>query len=191
MLPLDKMMNVQQIIKGRITYNAANVFGMIVYTEENPHIVKVLRDQDYWNSLNARTRNWILYAVKPDENYSHLLDNYIMPQLGLSVKSALPVLIVFAADSNNIIYQREYDIDDSSETIAYQSIEATVKTISDAVCAILPENLSGPNVIREVEKALDAELAKTQWKRVTSEMKKFVDVVIFAKTMIGYLIKTL
>ena len=184
MLPLDKMMNVQQLIKDRMTYKTANVFGMIVYTEENPHIVKVLRDQDYWNSLNARTKNWILYAVKPDDNYSHLLDSYIMPQLGLSTNRSLPLLIVFAEDSNQIIYQREYDIDDSSVTVAYQSIEATVKTISDAVSAIFPENLSSLNVFREVEKALDAELSKKHWKKVTSEMAKFWGNVLI-KSIIG------
>lgn len=174
MLSLDKMMTVQQLIKDRMTYKAANVFGMIVYSEENPHLVKVLRDQDYWNSLNAQTKNWILYAVKPDENYSHLLDSYIMPQLGLSTNRSLPLLIVFAEDSNQIVYQKEYDIDDSSVTVAYESIKATVKTISDTVSAIFPEYLSSPNVFREVEKALDAELAKKHWKRVTSEMAKFV-----------------
>ena len=174
MLPLCKMLDVQTLIQDKVSYNSANVFGVIVYTEENPHIIKVLRDSDYWDSFNARTKNWLLYAIRPDDNHKHLAEEYLLPEMGIKTKKDLPLLIVFAIGPNQDLLQRAYTINDSSVDAAYQSIEGTVNTITDAVKMISPRYISSTHVYREVTKALDAELAKRQWKKVTSEMGKFI-----------------
>lgn len=49
-----RMLDTQLLIRDKVTYKTANVFGVIAYTVENPHIVKVLRDRDYWASLDIR-----------------------------------------------------------------------------------------------------------------------------------------
>lgn len=57
MLPLEEMLTVKKLIQDKASYRTMNIFGIIVYTEEHPFIVKELRDKDYWASLNARTKN--------------------------------------------------------------------------------------------------------------------------------------
>lgn len=184
MLPLEEMLNTQQLIRDKISCRTANVFGIIAYSVANPSIVKVLRDKDYWASLNERTENWILYAIHPDGQYTHLTEEYILPQLGVEKKDDLPLLIVFAIGPDGQYLQRSYPIDDRDEQIAYRSIESIVKNITNTVHDIAPENLSSTNVIREVKKNLDAELAKKQWKKVTSAMKELFQ-ALFASAVAG------
>lgn len=173
------MLNTQLLIRDRATYKTANVFGVIAYTVENPHVVKVLRDKDYWASLNSRTDNWILYAVEPDGDYAHLTETYILPQMGVK-KGDLPLLIVFAIGPEGQYLQRSYAIDDRDEITAYGSIQSIVKTITETIRDIAPGNLSSANVIREVKKNLDAELAKKQWKTVTVEMKELMKALFYS-----------
>lgn len=184
MLPLERMLETQQLIRDRVSYNTANVFGVIAYTVENPYIVKVLRDQDFWRSFNSRTKNWILYAIQPDGRYAHLTDEYILPELGVEKKDDLPLLIVFAIGPEGQYLQRSYPIDDRNEQTAYDSIRNIVKIITDTIHAIAPENLLSTNVIREVKKNLDAELAKKQWKKVTYAMEKLF-ITLFARAISG------
>lgn len=180
MLPLESMLNTQLLIRDRVTYKTANIFGVIAYTVENPHIVKVLRDRDYWASLNSRTINWILYAVQPDGKYAHLTEEYILPQMGVEKKEDLPLLVVFAIGPDGQYLQQSYAIDDCDEQTAYGSIESIVNTITETVRNIAPENLSSTNVIREVKKNLDAELAKKQWKKVTGATKELLKALFFS-----------
>ena len=172
MFPLDTMMDIRQLISHRQNYRTANLFGVIAYTERNPHIVMALEERAYWDSLNARTENWILYAARPNSEWAHLTDDYILPQLGVLAEGELPVLIVFAIGPNQTILQKEFPIDDSGVETAYNSIENTVMTISRAIKGIDRRYISSTNVYREVVKALDAVSAKNRWKNVTEEMKK-------------------
>ncbi len=166
------MMDIQQLIRDKVSYNTANVFGVIAYTEENPYMVKVLRDKDYWRSLNARTRNWILYAARPSDLYSNFTDDYIIQKLGIKTRHELPTLIVFALGPDQTILQKEYSIKDSDEATTYNSLEETVRVISRAVAAISPDYISSTNVFREVNNALGSELAREHWKKSTQEMKE-------------------
>ena len=69
MFPLNEMLTAELLIRDKSACRTANLFGLIAYSERNPFMVKVLRDKDFWNSLNSRTEGWILYAVKPDSRF--------------------------------------------------------------------------------------------------------------------------
>jgi len=48
--------------------NSSNIktFGLIIYTEENSNIVKLLRDDDHWNSLSSISgEKFFVFTVKP------------------------------------------------------------------------------------------------------------------------------
>lgn len=48
-----------------------DIFGVILYTDKNPNIKKVLRDKDYWKSLHDRSgERWAIFSVKPDNEPS-------------------------------------------------------------------------------------------------------------------------
>ena len=174
MLPLSRMLTVEKMMTDKVTYGTMNLFGIIVYTEEHPFVVRMLKNQEFWESLNSRTRGWILYAVRPDNRHRHLTEDYLLPQLGIKDSEDLPQLILLATSSNGEIKQQNYPIDDSDENAAYRSIEKILKIVRVAAKKINPEELDGPNVHREITAAIDAELATARWKRISSELAKFV-----------------
>lgn len=174
MLSLDQMLNVELLIKDKKQYRTANIFGFIAYSARNPYVAKVLKDKDFWQSLNARTEGWILYAIKPDSEY-YVSGNadYINHSLGLE-PTDYPQLVILSIGSNRVMMQRNYPISDESLDDAYKSIEQQINTVTAAVKKILPCNMQTTNVSREVIKALDAELASDRWKRVSVSFAEFI-----------------
>lgn len=46
--------------------SAIKTFGIILYNEENPNIIKLLRDDDYWRALDrASGEKFIVFSIKP------------------------------------------------------------------------------------------------------------------------------
>lgn len=170
MLPLDKMISVQLLIKDRQQYRTANIFGFIAYSERNPYVIKVLQDNVFWQSLNARTEGWILYAIKPNSSYFGGGNaEYINQCLGMQPND-YPQLVILGIGSNQVMMQRSYKIiGDSVETV-YNSIEKNIDTITSALEFIYPEFKNSTRVHREVIKALDAELASARWKKAGKEL---------------------
>ncbi len=51
-------------------------FGIILYTEENPNILKLLRDDDYWNALDSASgEKFYIFSVKPKKG------NFTFPKM--------------------------------------------------------------------------------------------------------------
>jgi len=168
------MLNVELLIKDKKQYRTANIFGFIAYSDRNPYIVKVLKDQDFWNSLNARTEGWILYAIKPDSKYyGDGNADYINSSLGLKPED-YPQLIILSIGSDRVMMQRNYPISNESVDDAYKSIEREINTVTAAVKKIYPEYKSSTNVSREVIKALDAELASGRWKKASKALVSII-----------------
>ena len=171
-MPLEKMLDVRLLMSDKKHFNTANIFGFIAYNERNPYMVKVLRDVDFWNSLNARTDGWILYAIKPEGMYYGGVNaKYINDSLGLKPED-YPQLVILSIGTDRVLKQRNYPICDDSIDAAYKSIEQSIGIVTQAVQKILPQYKGSTNVSREVWDALDAELATERWKRVTEGMCK-------------------
>ena len=174
MFPLEKMLNVELLMDSKRQYHTANVFGFIAYSERNPYVAKVLKDKDFWKSLNAKSDGWILYAIKPDSDYFGGGNaDYINESLGLKPEE-YPQLVILAIGSNQVMMQRNYPISDKSEDDAYKSIEHNVDVITAAVKRIHPNYKSAAGVHREVVSALDAELASGRWKKVAGVLGRFL-----------------
>ena len=61
--------NMQAIIES----SEIKTFGFIIYNEENPSIVKLLRDDDYWNALNSISgEKFYIFSVKPKKGKTKL-----------------------------------------------------------------------------------------------------------------------
>lgn len=174
MFALEDLLDVKLLMKDKKAFRTANIFGFIAYSERNPYIVKVLRDKDFWRSLNARAEGWILYAIKPYSSY-YEGGNAVFINNSLGIKpEEYPQLVILSIGSNQVMMQRNYPICDDSEIEAYKSIEKNIDIITKAVKKILPEYLGSTNVSREVWKALDAELATEKWKKVSKDFRQFV-----------------
>lgn len=171
MFPLEDMLDVRLLMNDRKSYRTANIFGFIAYTERNPYIVKVLKDDDFWQSLNDRTEGWILYAIKPDSQYYGGGNaKFINDSLGIKPEE-YPQFVILSIGSNGVMKQRKYPISGNSVETTYNSIEDIVRVITDAVKKILPEFKGATSVSREVWNALDAELATQKWKRVSASVR--------------------
>ena len=60
-------------------------FGIIIYTDENPNIKKMLRDNDYWKALDkVSSKDFIIFSVKPKKG-SMEYPNYPKGTLGMMV----------------------------------------------------------------------------------------------------------
>ena len=174
MFPLDRMLSVDLLIRDKKIYKTANIFGLIAYSERNPFVVKVMRDSDFWNSLNTRTDGWILYAVKPESDYyAGGNADYINQCLGLKPED-YPQLIILGIGTDRIMKQRNYPIAGDSVESVYKSIEKNIDLVSASVKKIYPDYKTSTNVFREVVASLDAELASVKWKRVASGLKEMV-----------------
>ena len=168
------MLSVEALIDDRREYRTANVFGFIAYSERNPYVAKVLRDNDFWMSLNARTEGWILYAIKPDSSYfAGGNAEYINKCLGLT-PDEYPQLIILGIGSDRVMMQRNYPLSDKTVDDAYASIKKNIDIVTAAVEGIYPEYKTSTHVHREVVNALDAELATHRWKKVSVELAKMV-----------------
>lgn len=58
MLPLEKMLSVDLLIKDKRQYRTANIFGFIAYSDRNPYIAKVLKDELFWKSLGLKPEDY-------------------------------------------------------------------------------------------------------------------------------------
>ncbi|MDD3342639.1 MAG: hypothetical protein PHR87_03595 [Sulfurospirillaceae bacterium] len=61
-------------------------YGIILYNEENPHIVQLLRDSDYWEGLStASGEKFFVFAIKPKEG------SYKFPNLNNTLGFMVPI----------------------------------------------------------------------------------------------------
>ncbi len=61
-------------------------FGILLYTDSNVHIKKLLKDNDYWNALNEVSGDkFIVFSVKPTKGNYQLPTNNKLGNLNLLV----------------------------------------------------------------------------------------------------------
>ena len=167
------------LIQDKKKARTPNIFGYIAYSDRNPYIIKLLEDDAFWRSLNARTEGWILYAIKPNSPYYQGGNaEYINYCLGLKPED-YPQLVMLAIGSDGTMMQRNYPISEESVDDAYKSLKDNIDAVCVAVRRIHPNYLSSTNVHREVVKALDAELASKRWKRVVRDFVPLAKALFF------------
>ena len=55
----------------------SRICGFILYTRADAHIKKVIKDEDYWDALDAASgENWPIFAVKPLNKICCIYANY-------------------------------------------------------------------------------------------------------------------
>lgn len=173
MFPLEDLLNVELLIKDRQKHRTSNIFGFIAYSDKNPYVKIVIKDKDFWQSLDARTEGWILYAVKPDsQRYGGGNAIFVDDSLGLKAED-YPQLIILGIGPNQTMLQKNYPIEGNSIDNTYESIEKSIDLVTKTLEQILPRYRSSTNVHREVVKALNAEFATGRWKKVSSVFSQY------------------
>ena len=131
-----------------------SVSGIILYSKRNPYLVKALRDNDFWNSLDDISSNiWTIYAVKPKDidessskNKSNKLSRMIeygcasfsekypvLKDFGIDDSSDLPQFAVFLWDKEDNYHQVNIKINGNDELSIRESLKKIVETITSAI----------------------------------------------------------
>ena len=67
MFPFEKecgLKIIKELVKGDKTLS--RIYGFILYTDKDPYVAKVLRDEDFWNALDSISgANWPIFSVRP------------------------------------------------------------------------------------------------------------------------------
>ena len=170
MYSLEEMLNIDLLNDSKRRFKTANLFGFIAYSERNPYVAKVLQDKFFWDSLNVRSRGWIVFAIRPNSSfYGGANADFINQSLGV-MPEEYPQFVILAIDTDKQLLQCNYPISDGSIDDAYKSIQQIVDEITHSITRINPENKSSTCVYREVRKDLDATLTSARWKRVSKEL---------------------
>lgn len=157
-------------------FSMSNIFGFIAYTDRDPYIKKVLRDDDYWKCLDEISENWIIYAIKPPQtgDYKYpspppgvlcrmapiwqepVANKEFIKLFGLQDTSKLPCFITFHINSKGEFDQLICPLKANNEEEAFASIKRIVQIISKTEKQILPQYKNSVNVFREVSKQIGA-----------------------------------
>ncbi len=138
------------------------VFGTIVYSDAHAHIKKVLRDEDYWKSLDKISGDrWAILAARALQgrweirggghpgSLGMMVQVWIEPEENKKLIEALglettekPIFVVFTRLNNEETLHSVIELYDTSIEKAYQRIKKIVQDITESIERIDQENIS-------------------------------------------------
>lgn len=195
MIPLNEEFGIQRL-KQQCDNSITRIYGFIMYTRRHSYIVKVLRDNDFWNELNEISgANWPIFSVKPllDGKYGRPRssnDEYVMEHMipiwnepnqnrkllnlfNLKESSNLPCFIAFIWNDKQELEQITWPLKNTSEQDAFDSIREIVEIISQVESDILPQYKSSESVFREVKDSIEAVVSR---RKLISGAQKIISV---------------
>ena len=121
-----------------------DMFGVVVYTAEHPHVKKVLRDKDYWEALHESSgENFAIFSIRPKSGerqssavwgggyrmigmWEEPRENLeILEKLRVDSTEHLPLFVSFT-DLLGGVVKIEYKIAHSSVEEAYNSLSDSI-----------------------------------------------------------------
>ena len=187
-----------EVIKGLVKgdKNVSRIFGFILYTDKDPYVAKVLRDDDFWKSLDSISGdNWPIFAVRPmgkgyyqysgggKNSIGFMVQTWVEPKdnltilhdFGIKGTNELPLFVAFMWDYNDNLHEVTIPIEGKNTDEVYESLREIVDAITRVEAAIRPEYKQSENVFRNVESELKAIKAKRGFVKGTDIAKKFYD----------------
>lgn len=157
--------------------NVHDVFGVVLYTEEHPYFVKVLRDEDFWRALNTKSGDrWAIFSIRPERGelvtrfpeappgmmqmmipiseWKEPRENRrLLEALELENTSELPLLVVFAAGPDAELLRAVFKLSGRSEEECYGSLEKAIVAAANAIKDVTKDNIKNTT---EVFNLMDA-----------------------------------
>lgn len=168
------------------------LFGMLLFTDAHPHIIKMLRDPDYYSALDMITGDNIAlfstmvfhgefeYPSPPSEMFAKVLPVWkepiqnmkVLPWFDIRESRVLPILVVFCHNDGNIYFQK-HAIKAESSHDCFNNINKILSRISEVI-----NQVKGADGINKVELFRYA-----QWEmRVLETEQRIVDLFEAAAT---------
>jgi|TARA_R110000851_G_scaffold307733_2_gene466410 hypothetical protein len=175
----------------------ADLFGVILYTDEHPNIKKTLRDDDYWLSLHELTGNrFCVFSVKPKKGryewpsfpkgvigrmvqiWEEPAENKrLIDVFELKNTTKLPILLLFTGVDNKWL-KIELELDDSTQENAFSSLRKQLQFSCDSLAQIQEEN------IKNSEGLYAAMSMHKDHRDRWNFLKKGVDIYAYIKTLL-------
>lgn len=164
-------------IRNRPDKQYSNIYGFIMYTSAHPYIIKVLRDNDFWNALDEISgENWPIFAIRPLAQGTYGLPDFPPGYIGfmksewkepnenkkyldffsLGDSENLPCFIAFKFNDDETIDQVVYKLSNDSEQAAYASLKTIISLITKTESLILPEYKQTDAVFRNVKMDIES-----------------------------------
>lgn len=177
--------------------NTSRIYGFILYTESDPYVKKVLRDEDFWDALNEKSGpNWPVFAVRPlvkggysfqapsnpqaigfmVQTWNEPRANYtVLRNFGLASSNDLPCFVAFMWDDNDELQSMSVPIRGNNMDDCYKSIKEIVEVIAEAEYNVRPEYKRNVELFHIVVDELNAMQAKYTIKSLGKITKEFLD----------------
>lgn len=151
--------------------NVHNVFGVILYTDRNPFVLKMLRDDDFWNALHEISGpRWPIFAIRPASGYKTSrvprstasakklmvpitrwhepsANRELLETFKIADTRQLPMLLVFAEGNKGEVLQIAFKIKDADQNSCYKSLKSIVEKCAEAIEKVTAENIKNTEVI--------------------------------------------
>lgn len=183
-----KKINFKIAEKYRNKNELANLMGFILYTDKNPFIKKLLRDNDYWKALDKISgKDWAIFAIKPDSgDYEIPISNEnslsmmvpvwkepksnlkLLKEFGLKDTSDLPMLLIVSQNDNGEILKCEFHLDETNENSVYNSLKEGIEVVSNELKYIKSKFKNNDTVYINVKGAIEHNLI---WKKIHKGVK--------------------
>ena len=179
MFPFEKecgLKIIKDLVKGDKTLS--RIYGFILYTDNDPYVAKVLRDEDFWDALDSISgANWSIFAVRPlrkgkyslpasssSDIISYMVPTWVEPKanmqvlrdFGLENTESLPLFVAFMWDDTDELNQVAIPIEGKTIDTVYNSLQEIVKVITKAEAKVLPQYKGTVNVFRNIVTELNA-----------------------------------
>ncbi len=130
-------------------YEKFPLFGIILFTEAHPHVVKALKDTDYYAALNEVSGEQVVvfatmlfrgeydYPSPPPDSFALMHPIWKEPKENKQVLSwfdikdsrDLPLFVLFGVDDNELHYQR-YPLKSASPQDVFNSLQEVLSAVS-------------------------------------------------------------
>ena len=165
-----------------------NIFGVLLYTRAHPHIIKLLKDDDYWDALDEISgKKWAIFSIKPlvrklkrDPFQSNIISNMIpiyeepfmnkklLRDFNIQDTSSLPMLLVFWKKENGHTDQITYSLSGDSVETLYKDLNRIVSAITETIERITPENMT--ETARIFQEVLGTVKYKATWRTIAKSI---------------------
>ena len=186
----------------------AMAFAFILYDFTNPQISKILKDSDYWLSLNEASGRYLTVfslhykpeptynefehdshsmgfmtsftsSSNPSQNSNKLIEEYF----GRELEVKYPAVLFFQTNSDEIIDYTLIELDERGIEQAFEELQNYIDKAVDALKLITDEN---KNNFKEIFSNLETRVTNTRTRKVASRnLKKGKAIVELGATIFG------
>lgn len=166
--------NLIDICNSHRAENRALVFAIIVYNFHDAHLIKVLRDDDYWRSLHELSGKYIsIFSLNNDEtngqphvNPSEAFESIIQEYFDYELKLSFPGIIFFQVNETNIIDSVFIKLDESEIELSFIELQRYVAKVVNDLKLIERQNYGNiQQIFNNTEGTVEAE----RFKRISAK----------------------